>query len=181
MSSWSCDGIPKDGKEYSDLGGAHEPHENFSLDCEICGLPQEAMSSGGQTILINNSSNNIKYILGAVAVGILLIAGGGAAYFSGLVGGDPHLNTYEEAVAGGEEALSIIRTHSNSEELAQAQKHLSEAIAKLSKIPQKASIYPDAEEKMSNYDNLSIQIANKLSSSVFQLCAVEPKPDPCIY
>lgn len=41
-NSWICDGISKNGKEYSGLGGAHEPHTNYSLDCEICGLPKES-------------------------------------------------------------------------------------------------------------------------------------------
>lgn len=44
-SSWVCDGIPKNGKEYTGLGGAHEPHENYALDCEICGLPKESSAS----------------------------------------------------------------------------------------------------------------------------------------
>ena len=171
MPSWTCDGIPQDGKEYPDLGGAHEPYENYSHDCDICGLPEESHKPRKPEI-------NIKYILGAVAVGIVLLAGGSAAYFSGLVGSDRHLNTYEEAVATGDEALSIIRTHTNSSELVQAQEYLSEAITKLSKIPQKAAIYPKAEAKMSNYDAQSVQIANKLSSSRFQLCA-DPQPETC--
>lgn len=91
---------------------------------------------------------------------------------------DRYLNTYEEAVASGDEALSIIRTHSNSDELAQAQEYLSEAMTKLSQIPQKTAIYPQAEAKMSDYDTQSVQIANKLSSSDFQLCA-DPKPEIC--
>jgi branched-chain amino acid transport system substrate-binding protein len=40
--SWICDGTPKNGKKYSALGGAHKPHENYSIDCEICGLPKES-------------------------------------------------------------------------------------------------------------------------------------------
>ena len=178
MPSWTCDGIPKDGKEYPDLGGAHEPAENYSLDCDICGLPKEAVIPGGVPGKNGNPPINLKYILGAVAVGILLVAGGSAAYFSGFLGGDRHLDTYEEAVASGDEALSIIRTHSNSSELVQAQEYLSEAITQLSKIPQKAAIYPQAEAKMSDYDAQSVQIANKLSSSPFQLCA-DPQPEIC--
>ena len=179
MPSWTCDGIPKDGKEYPGLGEAHEPYENYSLDCEICGLPKESQEHS-KTILINNSTKNIKYILGAVAVGIILLAGGSAAYFSGLFTGDRHLKTYEEGIASGEEALSIVETHENPEELAQAKEYLSEAITKLSKIPQKASIYPKIAAKMNDYDALSTQITSKLSSSEFQLCA-DPQPKRCIY
>ena len=179
MPSWTCDGIPKDGKEYPGLGGAHEPYENYSLDCERCGLPKESQEHG-KTILIN-STNNLPYILGAVAVAIILLAGGSAAYFSGLIGGDRHQNTYEEGVASGEEALSIIETHENPEELEQAQEYLSEAMTKLSKIPEKAAIYPEAAVKMNDYDALSTQITNKLSSSEFQVCAEEPMPEYCIW
>lgn len=175
MPSWTCDGIPKDGKEYPDFGGAHEPYENYSSECDICGLPEK---SQGTHVEPPEDGKLNQYILGAVAVGILFLAGGSAAYFSGLVGGDRYLNTYEEAVASGDEALSIIRTHSNSDELAQAQEYLSEAMTKLSQIPQKTAIYPQAEAKMSDYDTQSVQIANKLSSSDFQLCA-DPKPEIC--
>lgn len=41
--NWTCDGIPKDGKSYPDHSGPHPVHQNNSLDCEICGLPKEAM------------------------------------------------------------------------------------------------------------------------------------------
>ena len=77
MSSWICDGIPKDGKEYPGLGGAHEPRENYSFDCE-CGLPKGSHEHG-KTILIENSSKK-KYILGVVALGIILLAGGSIAF-----------------------------------------------------------------------------------------------------
>lgn len=169
MSSWICDGVPKDGKEYSGLGGAHEPIENYSLDCE-CGLPKGSHIPPPPGL-------PIKPILGAVTVAIILVGGASAVYFSGLLDGDRHLQTYEEAIASGEEALTIIQTHSTPEELAKAQEYLSLAITNLSKIPEKASIYPEAEAIMADYDNLSVQIANKLSSSSFQLCAVEPKPE----
>lgn len=181
MSSWICDGVPKDGKDYSDLGGKHEPISNDFPDCQYCGLPQEAMNpstpSGGKTIIINGSGKKPKFILLGIFTGLLVLIGGSAAYFSGLFSGDRHLQTYEEAVASGEEALSIVQTHRTPEELAEAQEYLSLAITNLSKIPQKASIYPDAEAKIADYDNLSVQIANKLSSNSFQLCAVEPKPE----
>ena len=39
---WICDGIPKNGKEYPDFGEAHEAYENYSTNCDICGLPREA-------------------------------------------------------------------------------------------------------------------------------------------
>ncbi|ACK73522.1 Extracellular ligand-binding receptor [Gloeothece citriformis PCC 7424] len=45
--SWICDGVPKDGKDYPQaIPGGHTPYENHGPDCNICGLPQEAMSGG---------------------------------------------------------------------------------------------------------------------------------------
>lgn len=48
--SWKCDGEPKNGKTYSGQYsiGKHEPHENHSLDCPMCGLPKEAMDNSPQ-------------------------------------------------------------------------------------------------------------------------------------
>ena len=40
--SWICNGEPKDGKQHSS-SGPHPPHENNGPDCEVCGLPSEAM------------------------------------------------------------------------------------------------------------------------------------------
>ncbi|MGV2388634.1 MAG UNVERIFIED_CONTAM: hypothetical protein LVR29_10970 [Microcystis novacekii LVE1205-3] len=46
MTTWQCDGIPKDGKTYPQaIAGGHEPCENTTPDCPICGLPREAMES----------------------------------------------------------------------------------------------------------------------------------------
>ena len=179
MSGWICDGIPKDGENYPELGGAHEPYENYSLDCDICGLPKGSEKSSRKIGLPKILS---KPILGVLTVGIILLVLGSAAYFTyfnSLMGGKRHLSSYEEAVASGEEALAIVRAHRSPEELEQAQKHLELAINKLSKIPPKAAIYSEAEVKMNSYDSLSLQITNKISN--FELCAVEPKPDYCLF
>lgn len=192
MSSWICDGVPKDGKDYPGLGGSHEPISNDLSDCEYCGLPQEAMIASGSesvTQILGGSGNRSRVILIGAIIGALTLAIGSIAYFTGFTSffnGDRHLETYEAAVASGDLAVSIIKSHNNPEELAQAQEYLSSAIVELSKIPQKAAIYADAETKMNNYDNLSVQIANKLNSigsnSVDDwLCAEEPKPKKCIY
>lgn len=189
--SWICDGVPKDGKDYPEFSDPHEPISNDLPNCEYCGLPQEAMipASGSESVTqILGGSGKTKIIL-IGAIGALILVVGSIAYFTGftsLLNGDRHLKTYEAAIASGDQALSIIGSHNNPEELAQAQEYLSSAIVELSKIPQKAAIYADAEAKMNNYDNLSVQIANKLnsigSSSVGDwLCAEEPKPKKCIY
>ncbi|MFM2311362.1 MAG: hypothetical protein RLZZ04_638 [Cyanobacteriota bacterium] len=192
MSSWICDGVPKDGKDYPDFSGPHEPISNDLPDCEYCGLPQEAMivGSGSESVtqILGGSGNRSRVIL-IGAIGALILVVGSIAYFTGFtswINGDRHLKTYEAAIASGDQALSIIGSHNNPEELTQAQEYLSSAIVELSKIPQKAAIYADAEAKMNNYDNLSVQIANKLNSigsnSVDDwLCAEEPKPKKCIY
>ncbi|NJL52579.1 MAG: hypothetical protein HC930_10825 [Hydrococcus sp. SU_1_0] len=185
MSSWICDGVPKDGKDYPGLGGKHEPFNNELSDCEYCGLPQEAMmaesGSGSVTELIGGKGMNLGTILAAIVTCVLLLAGGSIAYFSGIFSsGDRYLNTYQDAVGTGDEALAIIQSHENPEQLAQAQEYLSEAMTKLSKIPQKADIYPEAEAKINNYDTLSTQITSKLSSGEFQLCA-DPQPKTCLF
>ena len=42
---WVCDGIPKDGREYPNSSGAHNPVYTFELKCPVCGLPKEALST----------------------------------------------------------------------------------------------------------------------------------------
>jgi hypothetical protein len=192
MPSWICDGVPKDGKEYPGYSGPHEPISNNLSDCEYCGLPQAAMIVSGSenvTKLLGSSGNRLKVILIGTIIGALILAGGSIAYFTGftsLLNGDRHQKTYEAAIASAEQALSIMENHNNPEELAQAQEYLSTAIDELSKIPQKAAIYADAEAKINHYDHLSVQIANKLNSIGSNsvdgwLCAEDPKPKKCIY
>ncbi|ODV39683.1 ABC transporter substrate-binding protein [Microcystis aeruginosa] len=51
MTTWQCDGIPKDGKTYPQAtAGGHEPCENTTPDCPICGLPREAMDPVTTTV-----------------------------------------------------------------------------------------------------------------------------------
>nr|NCR45950.1 branched-chain amino acid ABC transporter substrate-binding protein [Microcystis aeruginosa SX13-01] len=51
MTTWQCDGIPKDGKPYTQaIAGGHEPCENTTPDCPICGLPREAMDPVTTTV-----------------------------------------------------------------------------------------------------------------------------------
>ena len=70
----------------------------------------------------------------------------------------------------------VISKHNNARELEQAQTYLVQAISKLNKIPQKSTLYSQAQTKINNYDSLSIQIKNKLIS--FEICQ-EPQPDRC--
>jgi branched-chain amino acid transport system substrate-binding protein len=188
MAGWHCDGIPKDGKKYTH-SKSHEPHLNYGLDCEICGLPQQAMIS--KTSIINFNYAPYKIILGIAVV--IFILGGGVYLISLIIQNscsqgmekvegkciDPYLETYELGIQDGEKALKIINDYRTVEELKQAQAYLNLSINKLSKIPESALVYPEAKAKINNYDNLSRQIAKVINN--FQLCAIEPKPDACLF
>lgn len=72
MSSWTCDGVVKDGKPHPEQHspGPHEPQENFGDDCVFCGLKREAISGGGSTGL------PIKPIaIGVAALSVLGLGG----------------------------------------------------------------------------------------------------------
>jgi ABC-type branched-subunit amino acid transport system substrate-binding protein len=79
MSSWICDGVPKDGKTYPNAM-AHEPYENTGPDCIVCGLPQEAMAVGAKkakarkTQYTNTSTAKPQWIIPVVIVGAIAIA-----------------------------------------------------------------------------------------------------------
>ncbi|WP_199245308.1 ABC transporter substrate-binding protein [[Phormidium] sp. ETS-05] len=74
--SWICDGVPKDGNSYNSAG-PHPPHENSGPDCEMCGLPREAMSVGKTVAKTVVSGGGSKVSAGVVvaAVALLLIVG----------------------------------------------------------------------------------------------------------
>ncbi|MEA5533530.1 ABC transporter substrate-binding protein [Crocosphaera sp. XPORK-15E] len=86
MSSWTCDGVPKDGKQYPGAS-SHTPQVNTSPDCIICGLPQEAMQLGkqqkpGKTVVVGSSSQGTPSWLAPtiIALAVLLIGGGIGLY-----------------------------------------------------------------------------------------------------
>ncbi|MGK7896887.1 MAG: hypothetical protein AB4372_25555, partial [Xenococcus sp. (in: cyanobacteria)] len=60
---WMCDGIPKNGKKYPGLGGAHGPYENDSPYCGDCGLPRESSIPQSEPPLSESSSSNSKSFL----------------------------------------------------------------------------------------------------------------------
>ena len=169
MSSWICDGKPKNPK-YFGTGEEHTPQENYGSDCEHCGLPKEAIGYKKPGFSINPK------LVGAIA--LFLVAATGIFVASSFKG-DRHLKTYQQAMTSGDLALNLIRNHSNYAELEEAQNHLTTAIAQLNQIPVDASIYPDANQNINEFDRLSIQISNKLNN--FDLCGIEPKPKSCIF
>ncbi|MGK7940031.1 MAG: ABC transporter substrate-binding protein [Crocosphaera sp.] len=96
MSLWTCDGIPKDGKQYP---GAfpHNPQDNTGPDCTICGLPKEAMQPGktvpppqpaptgtSKTQQIGTSpstTSSTSWLIPAVIAMFVLLIGGGLAVY----------------------------------------------------------------------------------------------------
>ena len=183
MAEWICNGVAKNGKQYPD-SEAHEPHTNYGTDCDVCGLPQEAINSPTPKL-------PLKLILGILS---LLFLGTIAVYLGNSLLSDrcgtgmekinnecldPYLEVHNTAIQNGDSALAIIRRYRSVEDLAQAQKYLNLAITDLSTIPESALIYSEAQTKIDEYDKLAVQIANVMNN--FQLCAIEPKPDDCLF
>ena len=191
MGSWTCDGRPRNGKYYNG-SYPHRPNENNGFNCDVCGLPQEAMQAPA-TQIIDAVEDNIKTknyiaigIIGAIA--ILLAVGGYFLFFNnnrcetGLeeVAGeciDPYESSYNEGVEMGNNAEKLIANYSNRQELEQAQRHLIDAIAKLRAIPESSPSFAPAAEKINQYENRSRDVAAVIDD--FQLCALEPQPDSC--
>lgn len=42
-TSWLCDGVSKNSKQYPGVYRPHKPYENYGSHCQICGKPREAM------------------------------------------------------------------------------------------------------------------------------------------
>jgi phosphate transport system substrate-binding protein len=75
VAGWICDGVPKDGKQYSNQNpqGKHDPYENFGSDCVICGLPKDAMGGNAKApIKLIASLITTLFVLGLGAVGFTL-------------------------------------------------------------------------------------------------------------
>ncbi|ACB50387.1 unknown [Crocosphaera subtropica ATCC 51142] len=100
MSSWTCDGVPKDGKQYPGVS-PHTPQTNTGPDCIICGLPKEAMepSQGekqkpGKTVMAGSSgSGSPSWLIPGIIAVIIIILGGGLAAFFLLKENDQSINT----------------------------------------------------------------------------------------
>jgi branched-chain amino acid transport system substrate-binding protein len=84
MTTWKCDGIPKDGKTYPQaIVGGHEACENTTPDCPICGLPREAMEAVTTTVTTtvvvsprgNSTSQKSNWLLPFALVITALTAG----------------------------------------------------------------------------------------------------------
>ena len=189
MGSWTCDGRPRNGKYYEN-SYPHEPYDNSGADCEICGLPEEAMQAAETEIIETNAEKKTptSSIIAVIIVIFLLISG----YFlffhrsdrckPGMeqVEGeciDPYLENYNKAIQMGKKAEKLIHIHRTPEELIQAQQYLTVAISRLQVIPEDAPLFPQVLEKINLYENHSREIEGLLND--FQPCAIEPKPDYC--
>jgi len=92
---------------------------------------------------------------------------------------DPYLEVHESAIADGDSAQAIISRYRSVEDLEQAQEYLNSAIENLATIPESALVYSQAQTTLNEYDQLAIQVGNVINN--FQLCAIEPKPDDCLF
>ena len=166
--SWICDGIPKDGKEYPDLGGAHDPYVNYAPDCDECGLPKESSVPSSQSIPITT------VIIAAVAL-VIVMAGGGVFYAVKMKGCetglekidgqciDPFLQAYQDAAQQGDGAITIANSYQTLEDLEQAQLTLANAVTKLVQIPSEALVYRQVETKLEEYDQKRVEINNNIT------------------
>ena len=94
MSVWTCDGVPKDGKQYP---GAfpHNPQENTGPDCTLCGLPKEAMQPPGKTRVIGDpevGGSSKSWLIPAVVAMLVLLIGGGLGVYLLLNSNSPNNN-----------------------------------------------------------------------------------------
>jgi hypothetical protein len=167
---WTCNGIPQNGEEYNGLGGKHEPRENYTLDCEICGLPQES------SIIANKSSFAApKALIPLILAGIVILVGGGTTYYvvsknrcePGLekIDGqciDPFLQPYQEATQKGDEAIAIANNYKSIEDLEKAQTILTDVFTQISQIPSEALIYPEVAAKSEEYKAKREEINSKI-------------------
>lgn len=71
-TTWSCDGIPKDGKTYPSATGPHVDmlSENYGTHCQFCGLPKEAIVTSTSTE--NNSKKSPSFKLPKINPQLLL-------------------------------------------------------------------------------------------------------------
>ncbi len=82
--TWTCNGEPKDGKQYPNCSGFHEPYENYGPDCVVCGLPKEAMTLQNRpkpppkTVTSSNFSLPLPTV---ILVGVLLALAAGLGFY----------------------------------------------------------------------------------------------------
>jgi ABC-type branched-subunit amino acid transport system substrate-binding protein len=103
MSSWTCDGIPKV------LGypkNPHEPYENYSPNCVICGLPQEAVVPDKSKSTQISALPKVKVLVIINVIVFLLIIGGISVFF--LLKPSPRKDNDTDITTNGSSNQSII-------------------------------------------------------------------------
>lgn len=123
MNPWICDGIPKDGKQYPNCSGKHEPYENFGTDCVVCGLPKEAVLAPTRITINRSSFPVVPVVVGC----LLLLLAGGTAFFAYRFllgnGGEPSQTNGQENVTN-DSGDSIALGSKNSQFISQGEKIL---------------------------------------------------------
>lgn len=176
--SWTCDGIPKDGQEYPDSLGEHEPHENFGPDCEICGLPKEALQQQGSK---GKGLPKKTLLTGATALIAVVAVGAGGFYLWNTAQGcgpkekkvngtcvavepkpNPNHKKYEQAVQTIETALPKTKKYESLKTLKTAHKNIQKGLIQLNKIPKDADIYSKAQTKLKNYQPKVTEVEQKI-------------------
>jgi len=178
MSTWTCDGVPKNGKQYPGLGGDHPPRQNHYLDCEECGLPRESQEIQEPTPTIP-----LKPIMLASIVGLGILSGLYLIFVRfNKTSDEQYTLIYQEAVNIGQTGQSIVDNHKSLQQLKEAEGYFSNAINKLQEIPEQHKIYQEVEKTIDTYRELLIEINNKVSNpSNTDMCSVAPKPKYCIF
>lgn len=137
MNSWTCDGIPKDGKQYPNApDGGHEPYENYGPDCVICGLPKEAMQASGKpqrTKVVGKSGQRSSFPLPLIIGGIVLVIGMGGLALNFLWGNSGNnnqngSNSSSTTIAPSGSGL-VSENASNASEISQGEKILLDSSA----------------------------------------------------
>ncbi len=174
MSVWTCDGVPKDGKQYP---GAfpHSPQDNTGPDCTICGLPKEAMQPGktvqpqqpGKTKVVGSGSgtSSTSWLIPAVVAMLVLLIGGGLGVYwllrlnnTGMNGNGsvnpppdtPITPDSGESVSRGEKIFLNKSTNKEAGSQAFAQENWEEAIAAYQTATQQNPNDPEASIYLNN-------------------------------
>ena len=149
MAEWTCDGVPKDGKNYPD-SKAHDSCINYSANCQRCGLPRSAMNPPRDRV--NKLPPKVIVRIGVLLGSIIAIAlFNGVSFSDRCPSGtkkvatecvDPYLTVHQGAIADGDSANTIIRRYRSAAELQQARSYLAIAIKDLNSIPESALVDP---------------------------------------
>jgi len=83
QGKWICDGEPKNNNQQYFGTGPHPPHENYGPDCEICGLPREAMAMQSKTVMSPGTGSKVSplSLLVLVAIALFVLLGGGVGWY----------------------------------------------------------------------------------------------------